>query len=126
MIQQLGGIFITSKQAATLAQWYIDNLKLELCYTESVTCWWVSFNYFNDNDSRSYTNFSISQSNETQPTRIFTINFRIENMDQMIAHLTSKNILIDGPKTYDEGIFAWVFDADGNKIELWEDTKMME
>ena len=28
--------------------------------------------------------------------------------------------LFQGPEAHENGIFAWVLDPDGNKIELWE------
>ena len=51
----------------------------------------------------------------------FMINYRIDNMDEMIAQLKNAGTsLLKGPEYHENGVFAWVMDPDGNKIELWE------
>ena len=51
----------------------------------------------------------------------FMINYRIDNMDEMVAQLTADGIeIIQGPESHENGKFAWIMDPDGNKIELWE------
>jgi len=42
-------------------------------------------------------------------------------MDAILAKLAAKVVRIDPKREdFDYGRFAWVFDSDGNKIELWE------
>ena len=51
----------------------------------------------------------------------FMINYRIDNMDEMIAQLKSGGVeLVKGPECHENGVFAWVMDPEGNKVELWE------
>ncbi len=51
----------------------------------------------------------------------FMINYRVDNMDEMIEQLTNGGIeIIQGPESHENGKFAWIMDPDGNKIELWE------
>ena len=38
-----------------------------------------------------------------------------------LSHLRSKGVAIDKTEDCDYGKFAWVLDADGNKIELFEE-----
>ena len=51
----------------------------------------------------------------------FMLNLRVSDMDGLLKKLEADGVRID-PKRMDEdyGRFAWVFDPDGNKIELWE------
>ena len=49
------------------------------------------------------------------------INFRVANLDRMIAQLREKGIEVTlDPEIYPNGRFARLNDAEGNPIELWE------
>ena len=60
------------------------------------------------------TYFAPSQSN-------FMINFRVENLDELLKALREEGVAVD-PKVedYDYGKFGWITDPEGNRIELWE------
>jgi len=51
----------------------------------------------------------------------FMINYIVDDMDALLERLEQEGVKID-PKRQDEsyGRFAWIYDADGNKIELWQ------
>jgi predicted enzyme related to lactoylglutathione lyase len=49
------------------------------------------------------------------------INYRIDDMDGMIAQLNANGIeILKGPEAHPNGRFLWIMDPDGNKVELWE------
>ena len=49
------------------------------------------------------------------------INFRVANLDRMIAQLRAKVIEVTvDPESYPNGRFARLSDPEGNPIELWE------
>jgi predicted enzyme related to lactoylglutathione lyase len=49
------------------------------------------------------------------------INYRIDNMTEMLAQLQRNGVeILKGPESDDNGTFAWILDPDGNKVELWE------
>ncbi len=49
------------------------------------------------------------------------INFRVANLDGMIAQLRAKGIEVSlDPEIYPYGRFARLTDPEGNPIELWE------
>ncbi|MES2306519.1 MAG: VOC family protein [Gemmatimonadota bacterium] len=51
----------------------------------------------------------------------FMINYRIDNMDEMVAQLRAGGVeLLKGPESHENGKFAWIMDPEGNKVELWE------
>lgn len=51
----------------------------------------------------------------------FMINYRIDDLDGMLAQMRAGGVEIVGdPQADDNGKFAWVMDPDGNKVELWE------
>jgi len=55
------------------------------------------------------------------------INYRIDNMADMLAQLKRNGVeILKGPDSDDNGTFAWVLDPDGNKVELWEPKRQDE
>ena len=117
----IGGVFIKSKgKGSELAAWYEKNLGLSLeSWGGSILKWtddkvvdggmtvWSSA----DSDSKW---FSPSESS-------FMINYRVDNMDELLASLKENGVeIVKGPDTDFNGKFAWIMDPDGNKVELWE------
>jgi predicted enzyme related to lactoylglutathione lyase len=49
------------------------------------------------------------------------VNFRVDDMDALIEKLTAAGVRID-PKREDHeyGRFAWIWDPEGNRVELWQ------
>ena len=49
------------------------------------------------------------------------INFRVEDLDGLLKRLASEGVKIDEKRMNESyGKFAWIYDPEGNKIELWE------
>jgi predicted enzyme related to lactoylglutathione lyase len=49
------------------------------------------------------------------------INYRVDNLDELLAQLRADGIeIVSGPQSDENGKFAWIMDPDGNKVELWE------
>jgi len=120
-ITGIGGVFIKSKGKGTeLAEWYKTNLGLDLeSWGGSILKWpedkaddggltvWSSA----DHDSKW---FSPSESS-------FMINYRVDDMDEMLAQLKQNGVeILKGPDSEENGKFAWIMDPDGNKVELWQ------
>lgn len=51
----------------------------------------------------------------------FMVNYIVDDMDALLERLAKEGVKID-PKRIDEsyGRFAWIYDPDGNKVELWQ------
>src|ERR1700733_12857267 len=108
-ITGIGGVFIKAKtDEKALREWYKKNLGIKLddwggCALEwtedkaedkGATAWMVA--------APSTKWFSPSEST-------FMINYRIDNMDEMIAQLKSGGVeLLKGPEYHENGAFAWV------------------
>jgi predicted enzyme related to lactoylglutathione lyase len=53
------------------------------------------------------------------------INYRVDNLDELLASLRAGGVeILKGPDSDENGIFAWIVDPDGNKVELWEPKKV--
>jgi predicted enzyme related to lactoylglutathione lyase len=51
----------------------------------------------------------------------FMINYRVDDLDAVLAALRSKGVVVDEKIEESEyGRFGWAMDPEGNRIELWE------
>ena len=50
----------------------------------------------------------------------FMVNLRVDDLDGIIADLEAKGVEILGRQDEDYGLFAWILDPNGIKIELWQ------
>jgi catechol 2,3-dioxygenase-like lactoylglutathione lyase family enzyme len=120
-ITGIGGVFFKSKSgSAALAAWYRKHLGMALedfggavlkwpddkAEDKGLTVWHVA-----DADSEWF-----SPSNSS-----FMINYRVDNLNELIAQLRADDVaIVGGPESHENGKFAWILDPDGNKVELWE------
>ena len=60
------------------------------------------------------------------PSQAWMINFRVANLDRMVAQLRAKGIEVTlDPEIYPNGRFARLSDPEGNPIEFWEATRWL-
>jgi glyoxylase I family protein len=58
-----------------------------------------------------------------RPEQAWMLNFRVRDLDAMVAQLRAAGVRIDGQETEEgAGRFAWLVDPEGNRVELWEPT----
>ncbi|HVT94324.1 MAG TPA: VOC family protein [Bryobacteraceae bacterium] len=118
----IGGVFFKSANRDQMRDWYSTHLGLadkgggvmlpwrerDDPQKEHVTVWTVfpaSSNYFDPSHAP------------------FMINYIVDDLDALLGRLKREGVKIDA-KRMDEsyGRFAWIYDVDGNKIELWQPT----
>jgi predicted enzyme related to lactoylglutathione lyase len=122
----IGGVFFKSKSDhKALAAWYQQHLgiKIEESFGGAILKW-----EDDKADDKGLTVWSTA-AKETKwfsPSESdFMINYRIDDMDGMVAQLTAAGIpILKGPDVDENGKFAWIMDPDGNKVELWEPKLM--
>jgi len=115
----IGGVFFKSANRDQTREWYAKHLGIadngqgamlpwrerDDPQKEHATVWTVfpsSTDYFD----------------RSQP---FMINYIVDDLDALLDRLKQQGVKID-PKRMNEsyGRFAWIYDLDGNKIELWQ------
>lgn len=114
----VGGVFFKSDDPKALNAWYADRLGIEMSE------WGASFDWKDSmtGDGNGQTAFNIFKSSSDYYPGRFMINFRVQELEGLVALLREKGDRVDekGIESYSYGKFAWVYDPDGNKIELWE------
>ena len=117
----IGGVFFRSKDPKALATWYRDVLGLK---TEAWGGALLPYDAPGHPSVLVWTPFPAASGYMAPSTREFMINFAVDDLDAMIARLTSKGVKILRRDDSDpNGDFAWILDPDGTKIELWQPKK---
>lgn len=109
----LGGLFFRSKDPEALGDWYEKHFSINSMKSGYV---W--------GQEAGPTVFSPFKQDTTYfggPTQMFMVNFRVRDLEGFLVKLEEAQVKIDSERQNDEiGKFAWVYDPEGNKIELWE------
>ena len=115
----VGGIFFRAKDPKALYEWYRKHLGIESSPEAGAM--------FSDADHLANPGFTIwaifPKSTEyfKSPDRRFMINFRVDDLEELLVQLAAANVRIDpNRENHDYGRFAWIWDPEGNRIELWE------
>ena len=107
----LGGVFFRAKDPEGLARWYARHLAVE-----SNPVWMQAAG------PTVFAPFPEDTDYFDRPEQAFMLNFRVSDLDEMIAALQADGIdVVTKPEWNSEaGRFARIHDPEGNPIELWE------
>ena len=113
----IGGIFFKSANQQQMRQWYAKHLGLEDSGHGAMLPWREADNPENEQ----MTVWTIFAGDSGYFPAPFMVNYIVDDMDVLLDRLEKAGVQID-PKRQDEsyGRFAWIYDPDGNKIELWQ------
>ena len=122
-ITGIGGIFFKANDPEKLAEWYRKHLGLKIEDFGGAT--------FHENQSSSegpkrqaytlWSPFPADTDYFAPSEKPFMINFRVANLDALLAQLRRDGVKVDDRTDKSEfGYFGWVMDPEGNRIELWE------
>jgi predicted enzyme related to lactoylglutathione lyase len=118
----IGGVFFKSLDPKKLNSWYADHLGIKPGQ------YGTSFHWRSTDDPprdlQTAWNIFPAHSAYFDPSMAqFMINYIVDDLDALLAKLQKSGVRIDPKRENAEyGRFAWIYDADDNKIELWEPT----
>jgi predicted enzyme related to lactoylglutathione lyase len=117
----IGGIFFKANDPVALREWYRRHLGIEVLELGGAVFSWNSPEE-TGRDGMTILNISPASSNYFAPsTAPFMINYRVADLDSLIAALREEGCDVDEKVQDSEyGKFGWVMDPEGNRIELWE------
>ena len=114
-VQGFGGFFFRARDPEGLAKWYQDHLGIDPAPTNMEMVPWMT--------AAGITVFSPfdADTDYFAADKTFMLNFRVNDLDAMIAQLKSAGIEVSQESEM-EGIgrFARIHDPERNAIELWE------
>jgi len=118
----IGGVFLTSANRDQMREWYAKHLGIADKGDGAILPW----RQHDDADKEHMTVWSMfpAATDYFAPNQPVMINYIVDDLDALLDRLKQEGVKID-PKRMDEsyGRFAWIYDSDGNKIELWEPPK---
>jgi len=118
----LGGVFFKAKDPKALYEWYRKHLGIESAADGSGAMW-------RDADHPEIPGCNVfaifpQTTNYFAPSESsFMINFRVDNLQELVKTLREEGVQVDKVEEADYGKFAWIMDPEGNRVELWEPPK---
>ena len=109
----IGGYFLRAADPAALGAWYRDCLGLA---ADEHGLW------SQEAGPTVFATFESETDYFGSPAQPSMLNFRVRDLDAMLAQLRAKGAQV-APETQDmEGVgrFGWVTDPEGNRVELWQ------
>jgi catechol 2,3-dioxygenase-like lactoylglutathione lyase family enzyme len=115
----IGGVFFKSANRDQMREWYAKHLGLGGKGGETMLPW----REHDDPQKEHVTVWTVFPASSDYFNAPFMVNYIVDDMDALLDRLKQEGVKID-PKRMDEsyGRFAWIYDSDGNKIELWQPT----
>jgi glyoxylase I family protein len=112
----IGGFFFRSRDPKALAAWYREQLGIDPVPTDYNQQGWQQ-----KAGPTAFAPFPKDTDYFGSPAQAWMLNFRVRNLDAMVAQLRAAHITVDvDGKSYPNGRFAHLHDPEGNPIELWE------
>jgi hypothetical protein len=118
----IGGVFIKAKDPIKLRAWYRIHLGID------VQTWGgASFRWGDSADvpANAKTVWFVGDGSNFKPSDAsFMINYRVADLHGLLKLLREEGChVLDKVEESEFGIFGWVMDPEGNKVELWQPPK---
>ena len=119
-ITGIGGVFLKSANPKTTTEWYGRVLGLDLAKWGGAVIRWTSDKL----EDGGATAWNLAAEDSAWFPGPAMINYRVDDMDGIIARLAEHGVPVEkGPEYHENGVFLWVVDPDGRKVELWQAKK---
>ena len=115
-VEGIGGFFFRAKDPRKLAEWYENHLGVgRVPQSAGATPWRTSAG------TTAFAPFKEDTSYFGDRRFQWMINFRVGNLDKMVAQLRERGIDVEvDSQVYPNGRFARLSDPEGNPIQLWQ------
>ena len=112
----IGGIFLKARDPKALSLWYQTHLGIPDQGGGS-----LAFDGPESTGMTVFAHFPLDSKYFGEGPQQSMVNFRVDDLDALLIQLAEAQVRID-PKRGDEsyGIFDWIWDPEGNRIELWQ------
>ena len=115
----IGGVFFKSANRDQTREWYSKHLGIADKGQGAMLPW----REHDDPQKEHATVWTVfpSSTNYIPATQTFMINYIVDDLDALLDRLKQEGVKIDANRMNESyGRFAWIYDHDGNKIELWQ------
>ena len=112
----IGGLFFRAHDPKALGNWYQQHLGIALTPTSDGGTVWQQ-----EAGPTVFSPFPETTKYFGDPNKVWMVNFRVRDLDKMVAQLRTAGIEVKDPESYPKiGSFARLHDPEGNPIELWQ------
>jgi glyoxylase I family protein len=112
----IGGFFFRAHDPKALGNWYQQHLGIALTPTSEGGTVWQQ-----EAGPTAFTPFPQTTKYLGDPDKVWMVNFRVHDLDKMVAQLRAAGIEVKDPESYPNiGRFTRLHDPEGNPIELWQ------
>ena len=115
----IGGVFLKAKDPAKLRAWYKTHLGIDVQAWGGASFRWVDAAGV---PVKGKTAWYVGNGSTFAPSESsFMINYRVADLPGLLQLLRAEGCqVLDKVEQSDFGIFGWVMDPEGNKVELWQ------
>ena len=115
----VGGVFFSAKDPTALQSWYKTHLGIDVQPWGGAAFPWVDDAGTPVNGT---TAWLIGDGSSFAPgNAAFMVNYRVADLHGLLKALREEGCqVLDKVEESDFGIFGWVIDPEGNKVELWQ------
>ena len=115
----VGGVFIKAKDPAKLGAWYKTHLGIDVQPWGGAVFRWVDSA---GGPASGTTAWLVSNGSSFAPSNSsFMIDYRVADLRGLLKALREEGCqVLDKVDESEFGIFGWVMDPEGNKVELWQ------
>ncbi len=118
-VNGIGGVFFKAREPKKMAAWYREHLGIQSRGGYADFAWREK-----DNPERIgrtvWALFPTNTSYFGSSASPLMVNYRVANLERMLAQLRDSGVPIEKVEDTDYGRFAWSTDPEGNRIELWQ------
>lgn len=112
----VGGVFLKAKDPQALAAWYAENLGIQVQDGGS-----LAFDGPESAGMTVFAHFPLTSRYFGDGPQSFMVNFRVDDLELLLSQLAEAGVQVDPKReSYSYGHFAWIWDPDDNRIELWQ------
>jgi len=112
----VGGVFLRARDPKALSAWYQTHFGIQPVEGGSLI--------FEGPESAGQTvfaHFPLDTKYFGEGEQQAMVNLRVDNLDELLAQLAAAGVRIDPERQdYGFGQFAWIWDLEGNRVELWQ------
>jgi catechol 2,3-dioxygenase-like lactoylglutathione lyase family enzyme len=115
----IGGVFFKSANRDQMREWYAKHLGLADKGQGAMLPWRER----DDPQKEHVTVWTVfpASTDYIPAAQPFMVNYIVDDLDALLGRLQQEGVKIDAKRmNASYGRFAWIYDLDGNKIELWQ------
>jgi predicted enzyme related to lactoylglutathione lyase len=120
----IGGVFLKARDPEALARWYVEHLGIvagdggSMVFDGPAAAGPTVFAHFPADTE--YFGHDSGRDSGQGPQQAM-VNFRVDDLDALLGQLAAAGVRIDPQREdFPYGRFAWIWDPEGNRVELWQ------